>query len=432
LKTQCVGTSTRFTVWDWFPTLFDRFQLFCVVCMGCSSFSTVFLRTQVPYSWCTSVIIRHRLVHSYAGNGTTSHDGFLSPSQLMTMYNMLTLEREVRLCGAVKRTFFRLRTEGTPVSLLTVRKWAARWSADNEWRFFTTHLPRPGRPPILSAAGRTAAAAAILGNTCRGTVRKRKFEAADGEGDVPISRQTLSRIAVAEKYEISTPKRRRIRVHFSHHRIFRVSHCRAGLTKDDRFLNGLWYSDEQPYPVTLGFNSKNDIQWVTEGTRSTTNHHRHSKGDDKKAFNLWWVVSPQGVVCFLLYQNFMNVDFFHELMMTYVKPARNTADGTLWPLTAFYHDKVTNSNDLFDPTVMDECCGKGRWLQFSPAVCREDRGKKIHVEATDRACAYDRKQTEACLECKCDDTSPQMLVPTASPELNIAENAQGELLRRLT
>lgn len=346
------------------------------------------------------------------------------------MYNILTVERNPKPRGSVARTCFRLAAAGTPVGRLTVAKWAKTWSKDGNWKYTTKHQQRSGRPLKLSPAGCTAATASLLGSRARETSRKRKFESMSGEM-VTVSRTLITSLGRKAGYQISVPKRVRIRVHFPHHLVFRISHCRAGLTRDEVFRSGLWYSDEQSYSITLNFNSKNDVEWVVHGTQSTTNRHRHSKGDESKSFNLWWVISPQGVVVYHMYENSMDVDYFHEMMTTYLMPARIRSDATSQPMTSFYHDHVTNSSSLYDVPFMDKVCGKGRWLQFAPAVCREFRGRMIQVEATSRARAYERKQSDACLECECDDGFPQMLVPSASPELNLAENAQAELLRRL-
>jgi len=132
-----------------------------------------------------------------------------------------------------------------------------------------------------------------------------------------------------------------------------------------------------------------------------------------------------------MYEKYMDVDYFHEVMTDHLLPARVRADRTSYPMTSLYHDHVTNSSSLYDPAFMNKVCGVGRWLQFAPPICREFRGKMVHVKATKKCRAYERKQNEACLECKFDDLFPQLLVPSASPELNLAENAQAELLRRL-
>jgi len=216
---------------------------FCFILLGVELVFTWLccLNAQVQYSWAMSVIIRHRLQHSYAGNGTS---GNLSRDLLNTMYDMLAVERREGVHGSIKRTVFRLEAAGTPVGRLTVSKWAKTWSRNGDWKFKFEHQPRVGRPMKLSAAGITSAAAALLGSRAREVSRKRTFEAMNG-GTVAVSRQTITAIGVRAGHLISVPKRVRIRVHFSHHRVFRVSHCKAALTKDKVFRSGLWYSDEQ-------------------------------------------------------------------------------------------------------------------------------------------------------------------------------------------
>jgi len=93
---------------------------------------------------------------------------------------------------------------------------------------------------------------------------------------------------------------------------------------------------------------------------------------------------------------------------------------------------VTNSSELYEEKFMNEVCGRGRWMQFCPPVCREWTGRMVQVKATTHRIAYERKQSEACSNCTCNTQFPSVLVPSASPEMNLAESAQAELLRRLT
>ncbi len=176
------------------------------------------------------------------------------------------------------------------------------------------------------------------------------------------------------------------------------------------------------------------IIMVAQGQQATTNIHRISKGCEKQCFSLWWVISSKGVLCYYLYEHTMDVDFFQTVMTKHYKPARQAADRRRRGSTesVFYHDHVTNSKNLYEEKFMDEVCGKDRWMRFSPAVCREFRGKVSHIAATEEHVAYTRnvKDPKLVCDCKCDED--EVMVPSVSPELNLAESAQGELRRRLT
>jgi len=74
---------------------------------------------------------------------------------------------------------------------------------------------------------------------------------------------------------------------------------------------------------------------------------------------------------------------------------------------------------------MDGVFGVGKWLQHSPKICREQDGVMQIAEGPSHR-AYERKRMVAKEVCDCEVKSGDF-VPSSSPELNPAENAQGYL-----
>ena len=376
--------------------------------------------------WFTSKKELNRRRHAANGNN-------LSKDELQQLYNALTIERDIGIHGSITRTINRLAADGLHVSPKTVALSKRRWTDGGSWHFIAERRKGQGRKRKLTAAGIESARRAILGNTIRGTAQKRKFEGISGRM-VNVDRQVLRKIALDENLECSSPKRRRIAYHSSHHTRFRIQHCVAALKKDEKWAEQLHYSDEQSRPISLGVNVKNDVIWVLPGQRSTTNIRRYSKGSEKQCFSLWWVISKKGVVCYYLYDCTMDVKFFHVLMSEHYKPARILADRRRRGKfeSTLYHDHCMNSDELFEEKAMNADCGTDRWMKFSPKVCREWRGKMSKVPPSEKRCGYERKVMEPKEDCDCIiDDEEEVMVPTASPELNLAESAQGELRRRM-
>ena len=79
-------------------------------------------------------------------------------------------------------------------------------------------------------------------------------------------------------------------------------------------------------------------------------------------------------------------------------------------LRHLYHDHVTNSSKLYDPEVMDECVGEGKWIQIAPKICRVQDGF-VTIKATEKRREYQRKNMVPCEEYECEPTDNGKQVP---------------------
>jgi hypothetical protein len=86
------------------------------------------------------------------------------------------------------------------------------------------------------------------------------------------------------------------------------------------FVEGIWASDEQAWSFARNNNPRNQC-YVPAGTQSSTNIQRFKKGDEHKAFSLWWVVCQFGVVCYHLYLDGFTIPFNKALLLEHLKPA---------------------------------------------------------------------------------------------------------------
>jgi len=294
----------------------------------------------------------------------------------------------------------------------------------NGWVFDGKDAPRSGRKRKLSPAGELEVVAAISGARARSIARSSSFSSSSGE-QVVASKQTVMRRAREHDLVISVPKTIRIRQHADHHLKMRSFYCRWLVSLTERERRGMWFADEMSWPVNLKANRKNDIQWVPKGHQSTTNFIRATKGDERKFFSLFWCGNFLGPVCSRLYENNMDTDFFHLVLREDVKPQVQRLRSTSSRLISFYHDHVTNSQRLHDPKLMNSALGRGKWLQFAPAICREQRGF-ISVKASSGHRAHKRRRMVPKELCECQVDSGAF-VPSSSPDLNMIEYANGQL-----
>lgn len=204
----------------------------------------------------------------------------------------------------------------------------------------------------------------------------------------------------------------------------RLAHAEWWLKLTDAQKCGVWYSDEMAFYIKLKPNVKNDIIYVKKGQQSTTNIQRMHKGDMSQIFSMWWTINKDGVVAAKVYEEKMTVDFFRLTLNEKLKPAISEYSRSRQKLKFWCHDHVTNSSKLYDPDSMNAALGEGRWLQFSPPICREQDGF-MTIAATQTRREYQRKKMVPKKKCDCDPTDGGRHVPSSSPDLNLAEYAQG-------
>jgi len=164
---------------------------------------------------------------------------------------------------------------------------------------------------------------------------------------------------------------------------------------------------------------------VLKGEQSRKNIQRRTKGDGAQAFSSFQMIDQFGVVCSFLYTEKFTVDFYHKLLKNIVKPAlrKRVRDGKLFSVAI--HDHVTNSSELFNEKVMNDSFGRDKWVQHSAPICREQDGFIDVAEVPGKRKAHKRKNMVPCSVCECKMST--LCYPSASPDLNFAENFQGYL-----
>jgi len=310
------------------------------------------------------------------------------------------------------------------VSSKRLEKMKATFAADG-WTFQgVKRRAGGGRKRKLSGNGFRSVIAGAEGTNARRLVKRRKFEAADGKM-VKISRWTVKNY-VKGKLVLSQPKMKGIRTHFDHHRRMRIAHCRWYLSLTAAQRLGVWYSDEMAWYIGLKPNVKNDVMFVKKGEQSKTNIVRMHKGDHSQIFSMWWTINASGVVAVRLYEEKMTVEFFQQTLKDYLKPKIDDYARSRQKLRHFYHDHVTNSSKLYEPSKMNDVFGEGRWLQFAPPICREQDGF-ITIAASEKRREHQRKNMVPKNDCPCDPTNGGRHVASSCPDLCLAEYGQGML-----
>ncbi len=175
--------------------------------------------------------------------------------------------------------------------------------------------------------------------------------------------------------------------------------------------------------MAVPVNYKNDVIMVAAGTQSVTNTRRVNKGSTGKFCSIWWMTNAWGVVSYRIYTEKFTAKYFRRILAENIQPALQKLRGSAQEHSNFYHDKVTNSAKLYDADLMDIVFGAGKWMPHAPPICREPAGRE-YIRPEDRA-PYWRAKTVAQDDCDC--KAAGLLVPSASPELNLNENANGYL-----
>ncbi len=368
------------------------------------------------------------MIHSYYGNQERGHSFTLQ--ERSHIFHALHTARNDSVYGQIGRVRTSLINEYQLVVAVNTLKLTRQRYKDNGWTLIGADAAREGRPHILSARGEKRLARDMLGNNCSQTVRTHTYASRKKRKKVKVSRQTGYRVAEKENLVIATPKVIRIRVYSDHHKRMRVyyAHWWLGLSAEEK--RGVWFSDEMGVPVAIPYNVKNDIVYCEKGKQSETNVRHATKGDTHNVFSLHWCLNQDGVCYATMYEGTMSVDFFHKTLRKFMPEAVAKYHGGIHELTNFYHDHVTNSSDLYKPSIMNQSVGNDLWIQFAPKGCRQPNGR-IYIEPVGRRKGYWRNQSKAADVCNCDPTNDGCHVPSASPQLNLAEYAQGYLRKLL-
>jgi len=304
---------------------------------------------------------------------------------------------------------------------------------ENDWKF-PEEKKKSGRPRMLSPFGEKQVLSDITGHTQRATARNCEFESNKENCMVSPSRTTLGRVAKRGGLVIAEPKIVRITKYSDHHKKMRVLHAQWFLALPQVQQQQIWYSDEMGFPVTLTPNKKNDVYYVKKGEQTKSNVHRVTKGAMGQMCSLFWVISYEGVQAVKLYTEKLTVQLFNEFLLALLPTAIEEKKRSGHKLSYFYHDHVTNSAELYDAAEMDRMCGKGKWLQFAPKVCREQNGF-IQMPAVDngrrKIKAYKRRRMVPKKICDCQPELKGRFVPSAAPDDNLIENVNGYLRQTL-
>lgn len=340
-------------------------------------------------------------------------------------FKLVIEERVSGEYGSVQRALFRLRRRGFSLTYRGATRFVSQWKAQN-WVFNAAEKKGRGRKRKLSEVGETMIVNALKNSTIRAVSRNNRFATRTG-GFAKVSRCCIQAVRKRKGLVVCAPKKRRIRHHVAHHKRMREVHCQTLLKAPPAKRRRIWYADEQGWPITLSPNSKNCVVYTTPEKCAETNVHRMTKGDEAICFSLFWVISETGVVYFKLFEGTMDVAQFHKFLKK-VAPKVAARKRTTTACSWFYHDHVTNSSSLFDKEKMDACFGEGKWLQHSQPICRQFNGEYIDVAQSKdgKRRAHQRKKMEAKAVCDCEVKSGE-IVPSSSPDLNIAELAQGYL-----
>lgn len=298
----------------------------------------------------------------------------------------------------------------------------------NGYQFLVGDDRRSGRPRILTIEGQNNVLKDVLNHTQRGTARKKIYLSTD-DTLIKVSRTTVHRISCRGDLVVSVPKQIRISYHFDHHLRCRIAWAHYILNLSNLNRRRIWYGDEMSWPITLTPNVKNDIMMVKKGDQTKTNLFRITKGSTGKCFSLCWFISYEGVLFAHLYEDMMTVDKYRDMLVKFLKPVIAQKSRSMYKLGKLYHDHLTNSDKLHEFAFMDAVIGKGKWLPFSPKLCREQKGH-IDIPAFDngrhKIRAHKRRKMVAKEVCDCELGNGEF-VPSASPDHNLIEYGNGYL-----
>jgi len=316
----------------------------------------------------------------------------------------------------------------------TIYKWVQRYDANGGHNvIFKPNSTRTGISNKLSVAGVRDLQETCLGKNYRGVANSFQFDSKHGVGKIDVSPWMVKKSSRDAGQELSLPIKIGLRSFTPHHLRVRTFVCDTFLANRLRgFLKKMIFSDEMPWPMTLNFNSKNDVIIVAKGQRAVTNLHHRAKGDEKACFSLHWSISQFGVLYFVLYEENMDMALFENFMVDKMAPALEEAK---LDFSVFVHDHVSNSRQKFPQKTMDSVFGKDKWLKHPPAICKIGTGNFRHVDFVwskgknkGKRCVYDReifKPAEIC-ECKLE----KGIYADLAADMNICENAQG-MLRKM-
>ncbi len=370
------------------------------------------------YKWALSPKMRNLAAH--ISNGNTRLPEAARAHMFSVLVELRDTPREGRRVRAHSLILSRF---GLDVAVKTLGNHIARYEA-NGYVFTVKDSPRSGRKRLLGEIGVAEVVHELRTQPTRKVARSAAlFESASGD-QITVSRGTLRNVAAREGLVVSLPKTLRISNHCAHHLAARVAYCRFWLLLSQAQQRRIVYADEMNFPMTVSFNAKNDVISVPKGQQSTTNLHRVAKGSTGKFCSIFLTCNFWGVVSYyVFFEKFTKRFYQGTILPEHVKPLLRNLRGHHRTASFYYHDGATHQDLHDDEKLCDDVFGNCSVIPFMPPICLVDAGRE-HITPYNRE-AYWRKKSMPSEECLCE--FKEMSVASASPELNLVENANGYL-----
>ena len=159
----------------------------------------------------------------------------------------------------------------------------------------------------------------------------------------------------------AVPKAMRIGGNTAHHNRCRKIEAQFWMSKDQSYIDNMWFGDESKMSFRVHKNKAIDIKWCLRGTAGETNWYEHHRWPGQ--VNLFLVQSKEGIEYSYLYDKNMKLSDYKKLLPTLGRMIRESGN----TMSVYMHDNLWKSGEPVEE--LDRYIGKSRWTRYMGRPC---------------------------------------------------------------
>jgi hypothetical protein len=243
-----------------------------------------------------------------------------------------------------------------------------------------------------------------------------------GETQISISKSTVRRV-LKQKFEdepsmvAAVPKAMRIGGNSAHHNRCRLVEARFWDSKDQSYIDGMWFGDESKMTFREHKNKAIDIMWCPRGTAGESNWYEHPRWPGQ--VNLFLVQSRKGIEFHYIYDRNMKRSDYKKLLPVLGALIDDAGDR----FSCYMHDNLWRGGEPVQE--LNEYVGPDRWTRYMGKPCTKKhptmrtpvRGIPVRVPK---------------LRCRCKFPENTPIHAAYSPKTNLVEETFAKIDRQMT
>lgn len=215
----------------------------------------------------------------------------------------------------------------------------------------------------------------------------------------------------------AVPKRMKIGGNTAHHNRMRYLEAKYWNSKDQEFIDGIFFADESKMTFKMHKNRSIDIKWVLRGNASESNWYEDPRHPGQ--INLFLMQSKEGIEYSYIYEKNMKKSDYKNLLPIVGRLMREAGDKA----TVYMHDNLWRGGEPVEE--LNQFIGEGKWTRYMGKPCT----KKHRTMKTPKRNLAVRVPK---LRCRCATPQDSPIHASYNPKLNLIEETFAKIDRQMT